>query len=88
MLQDKFFVYILQTNDGRYYTGYTTNLERRLKEHQLGTGGKFTRSFGAKKILYHEVFSDKSAALKREAQIKGWPRSKKIAFLTMTQSAG
>lgn len=85
MFQNKFFVYILQTNDGRYYTGYTTNLQRRLKQHQLGNGGKFTRSFGAKKILYHEVFSDKSSALKREAQIKTWPRSKKIAFLTITR---
>ena len=49
----KHFVYILQCNDGRYYTGYTTDLKRRLKEHQNGSGGKFTRSFGAKKILYH-----------------------------------
>lgn len=71
------FIYILQTNDGRYYTGYTTDLERRLKEHQSGLGAKFTRSFGAQKILYYECFSEKSLALKREAQIKKLPRSKK-----------
>lgn len=74
------FVYILQSRDGRYYTGYTTNLARRLKEHQSGSGAKFTRSFGAKKILYHEVFMDKSSALKREAQIKSWSRKQKEAL--------
>ena len=83
--RDKHFVYILQSRDGRYYTGYTTDLDRRLKEHQTGSGGKFTRSFGAKKILYHEVFADKSSALKREAQIKRWPRIKKEALMSQTQ---
>ncbi len=71
------FIYILQSNDGRYYTGYTTDLERRLKEHKVGEGAKFTRSFGAKKILYHESFKDKSSALKREAEIKRLSRDEK-----------
>lgn len=75
------FIYILQTNDGRYYTGYTTDLERRLKEHQLGKGAKFTRSFGAQKILYSESFSEKSQALKREAQIKKLSRCQKEALI-------
>ena len=78
----KYFVYILETGDGRFYTGYTTDLARRLKEHQSGSGGKFTRSFGAKQVLYHEVFPDKSSALKREAQIKGWSREKKQALIS------
>ncbi len=71
------FVYILQSRDGRYYTGYTTDLERRFKAHQSGKGAKFTRAFGAKKIIYHEVFPDKSSALKREAQIKALTRQQK-----------
>lgn len=75
------FVYILQSSDGRYYTGYTTDLERRLKEHQNGSGGKFTRSFGAEKILYHETYSTKSEALKRELQLKSWTRAEKEALL-------
>lgn len=73
----KHFVYILQSGDGRYYTGYTTDITRRLKEHQKGSGSKFTRAFGAKKILYSETFSSKSKALKREAQIKSWSRAEK-----------
>lgn len=76
-LNAKHFVYILQSSDGRYYTGYTTDLERRLRQHQTGSGAKFTRGFGAVKILYHEIFADKSSALKREAEIKSWKRKKK-----------
>lgn len=76
------FVYILQSRDGRYYTGYTTDLERRLKEHRAGTGAKFTRAFGAKAIVYHEIFPDKSSALKREAEIQGWPRARKRTLIT------
>jgi acyl-CoA reductase-like NAD-dependent aldehyde dehydrogenase len=72
-----FYVYIIQSADGRFYTGYTTDLDRRLKEHQAGSGGKFTRSFGAKKILYHESHSTKSKALKREIQIKQLSRAEK-----------
>lgn len=77
----KHFVYILRSGDGRYYTGYTTDMDRRLKEHQDGSGAKFTRSFGAGKILHKETFSSKSKALKREAQIKTWTRSKKEALV-------
>lgn len=76
------FIYILQSEGGQYYTGYTTNIDRRLKEHQTGSGGKFTRSFGAKKILYSETFASKSEALKRETQIKNWTRSKKEALIS------
>ncbi|MBI2345993.1 MAG: GIY-YIG nuclease family protein [Deltaproteobacteria bacterium] len=75
------FVYILLSDDGRYYTGYTTDLDRRFKEHQSGSGGKFTRSFGANKILYRESYGTKSAALQREAQIKGLTRAKKAALI-------
>lgn len=71
------FIYILQSKDGRYYTGYTTDLKRRFKEHQAGVGAKFTRAFGAKKILYHEEYQTKSAALKREAEIKNLTRAEK-----------
>lgn len=71
------FIYILQSGDGRFYTGYTTDLDRRLKEHQSGQGAKFTRAFGATQILHHERFATKSAAMKREAEIKSWSREEK-----------
>jgi len=75
------FLYILNCKTGNLYTGVTNNLERRLKEHQSGKGGRFTRSFGAERILFSERHPDKNSALKREIQIKGWTRKKKLALI-------
>lgn len=75
------FVYILQSLDGKYYVGYTTDLKRRMRQHQSGTGAKFTRGFGFKKLLYHESFATKSEALKREAAIKRQTRAGKKALI-------
>ncbi len=73
----KHYVYILESSDGKYYTGYTTDLERRMKMHQNGTGAKFTRGFGFERLLYHEIHPTKSKAMRREAEIKRWSRGKK-----------
>jgi len=75
------FVYILQSADGKYYTGYTTDLERRMKEHKNGTGAKFTRGFGFKKLLYHEEYKTKSEAMKREAELKQLSRPEKQSLI-------
>lgn len=74
------FVYILQTPKGTFYTGYTTDLERRFKAHQNKKGAKYTKAFGAKKLLYSECFADKSSAMKREAAIKKLSRSQKASL--------
>lgn len=71
------FVYILQSHDGRYYTGYTTDLKKRMEQHRSGKGARFTRSFGFRKLLYHEKHRTRSEAMKREAEIKSWSRDKK-----------
>lgn len=71
------YIYILQTKNNQLYTGYTTNIERRFKEHQSGIGAKFTKAFGAKELLYHEEFKTKSEALKREWEIKKMSRKQK-----------
>lgn len=75
------FVYILQSADGKYYAGYTTDLNRRMEAHKSGKGAKFTRAFGFRKLLYHEVHPTKSAALKREAQLKKLSRSEKHTLI-------
>lgn len=77
----KHFVYIIESSDGRLYTGYTTDLKRRLKEHQTGAGAKFTRAFGASEMLYHEEFETRSQALKREAAIKKLTRKEKLGLI-------
>lgn len=72
------FVYMIECINNTYYTGYTTNVERRYKEHELGTiKCRYTRSFPPKKLAAFWKFKNKSAALRREACIKQLPRFEK-----------
>lgn len=77
-----YFVYLLKCADGSIYTGITTDVERRFKEHKTKIGGHYTRAHGAQSILYVERCGTKSEALKREAQIKSWRREKKLDLIT------
>lgn len=77
------FVYILLCVGNSLYTGSTNNLEKRFLEHKNGRGGKYTRSRLPTKIIYSEKFSNKSEALRREAEIKSWNRDKKIQALNL-----
>ena len=76
-----YYVYLLLCRDKTLYTGITTDLTRRLEEHKEGIGGNYTRAHGAVKILYSEEQLNRSLASKREAEIKSWPKSKKLALL-------
>ncbi|MBI4088349.1 GIY-YIG nuclease family protein [Candidatus Kaiserbacteria bacterium] len=76
-----YHVYILQCSDKSLYTGITNNLRRRLEQHRNGTGGNYTRSRGVEKIVYREAARGRGAALRREAEIKRWPRGKKIDLI-------
>jgi putative endonuclease len=75
------YVYILECSDGRFYTGVTDNVERRFQRHVSGQGGSFTNRFGVQKMLYHEKFAVRRDAFRRERQIKGWTRRKKLALI-------
>ncbi|MBD3426272.1 MAG: GIY-YIG nuclease family protein [Candidatus Omnitrophica bacterium] len=76
------FVYILRCSDGSLYTGITTDLARRLKEHSGGRkGSKFSRSRRPVKIVYSEKVPDRSGALKREIEIKQLSKEKKEELL-------
>ena len=77
------FVYILLCEDGSLYTGYSNNVEQRFSDHKNGKGGRYTRSHKPVKLLYQEQFDTQSEALKREGQIKGWDRKKKIRILNL-----
>jgi len=74
-------VYILETDKNQLYTGITNNMERRLATHKKGKGALFTKFFGVKELLYTEDHPTRSAALKREHEIKTWPRSKKLELI-------
>lgn len=76
-----YYVYILECLNKVLYTGITNNLQRRLKEHQTGRGGHYTSYNPGEKFRYFEEYPTKSAAAKREAQIKRWSRTKKLALI-------
>jgi len=75
------FAYLLRCRDGTLYAGVTTNLRRRLAEHRAGQGSRYVRSRGADKIVYHERCVSRAAALRRERQLKGWSRQKKLDLM-------
>ncbi|MCR5450193.1 MAG: GIY-YIG nuclease family protein [Solobacterium sp.] len=66
----KYYVYILECADGTFYTGYSTDPQKRLKMHNAGKGAKYTRSRCPCSLVYTAVFDNKSAALSREWHIK------------------
>ncbi|MDD5174179.1 MAG: GIY-YIG nuclease family protein [Candidatus Omnitrophota bacterium] len=74
-------VYIIKCSDGSLYTGITTDIPRRIDEHNSGRGGSYTRVRKPVKLIYSESCFDRSGALKREAEIKSWPRNKKLALI-------
>lgn len=74
-------MYILSCNDGSLYTGWTTDLENRVKSHNSGKGAKYTRSRLPVKLMYYEEFSDKSHALKRESEIKKLTHNQKLDLI-------
>ena len=71
------FVYILECADGSYYTGYTTDVERRVREHEAGDGAKYVRGRTPLEVVHVERFDSKSAAMSREYEIKELPRRQK-----------
>ena len=75
-------IYILRCNDGTLYTGTTTDINRRLKEHNTRKGGAYTRARLPVKLVYKERCRTRSKALKREAQIKSLTRAKKLALIS------
>lgn len=74
-------VYILQCGDGSLYTGITNNLEERLKAHESGTGAKYTKSRAPFVVKYTESNHSRSAASKREWEIKQLSRIKKLQLI-------
>jgi predicted GIY-YIG superfamily endonuclease len=71
------YVYILKCADDTLYTGITTNIARRVKEHNSKKGGNYTRTRLPVELVYRESRVNQSYALKRELEIKSWPRKKK-----------
>ena len=75
------YVYILKCNDDSLYTGWTNNLERRIKAHSTGKGAKYTKARLPIKLVYFEEFEDKIEAMKREYAIKQLKRREKLILI-------
>ena len=75
------YMYILECADGSYYVGSTTDLNRRLWEHQEGMGGEYTSKRLPVKLVYAEEYSSITEAYQREKQVQGWGRKKRKALI-------
>ena len=75
------YVYIMTNKSKTLYVGVTNNLQRRVYEHKNKTIQGFTSKYNITKVVYFEVFNDIESAIKREQQIKGWLRKKKIELI-------
>lgn len=71
------YVYIVECNDNTLYTGWTTDLQKRIAAHNHGKGAKYTKARRPVKLVYYEEYADKSLALKREYAIKQLTRKEK-----------
>jgi putative endonuclease len=75
------YVYIVECADGSLYTGWTVDVEQRVKVHNAGRGARYTRLHGPVRLVYAEELSSRVAAQKRELEIKRWPRGKKLKLI-------
>lgn len=76
-----FYCYILECKDGSYYTGWTTDPERRLRQHNAGRGARYTRSHRPVKLAYVEPQPDRPSAMRRERAIKQMTRAGKQSLI-------
>ena len=78
-----YYVYVLLCSDNSLYTGISNNPDQRFKDHVSGKGGRYTRLHKPVRRVHLEEAGSRSDALKRELQIKSWPREKKIRVLKL-----
>ncbi|KAF5067349.1 hypothetical protein DSECCO2_254250 [anaerobic digester metagenome] len=83
---DKAYVYIVKCSDNTLYTGWTTNIEARIKVHNSGTGAKYTRGRLPVTLVYWETLETRSEALIREAGIKKMSKRQKIKLIESHES--
>jgi putative endonuclease len=77
----EYWVYILKCADGSYYTGSTSNLDLRVRQHMLGSVNSYTKNRLPVELVYAESCDSPRQAMAWEKQIKGWSRAKKEALM-------
>lgn len=81
-----YYVYILRCSDNSLYTGITTDIKKRVAEHNNGKGSKYVRSRLPAEVVYSEKLGSKSDALKREIDIKKMSRGEKVLFVNKVKT--
>lgn len=82
------YTYIVKCADGSFYTGWTNNLEKRIRDHNSGKGARYTRGRGPVELTYYEEFNTKEEAMKREWQIKQMTRIQKMQLFKEKTARG
>lgn len=77
------YVYILKCSDGTFYIGYTKDVKRRLAEHNMGIGCKYTFGRRPVEVKYIEQFKTRSQAMKREFELKKLTKKEKIELINL-----
>jgi len=80
-----YYCYILECSDGTFYTGWSTDPQRRERQHNAGRGARYTRDRRPVRLVYVEELPDKPSALRRELKIKRLPREKKLKLIADNQ---
>ena len=76
----RWFVYVVRCADGSLYTGISTDVPARVAAHNAGRGARYTRSRRPVELVHAERKKSQSTALRREADIKAWPRERKLTL--------
>ena len=84
-MDHKAFMYVVECRDGSYYTGYTTDIKKRVAVHNSGKGAKYTRARLPVKLIYAQGFASKEEAMSAEALLKRKKRPQKERFLSENQ---
>ncbi len=82
------FVYIVRCADGSLYTGYALDPRARMRVHNAGRGARYTSGRRPVRLVYSEPFETLSEALKREYELKQWPRARKQALIRSGRRPG
>lgn len=82
------YTYILECKDDTFYTGWTNNLEKRIKDHNDGKGAKYTKARRPVKLVYYETYETKQEAMRREYEIKQLSRKDKIELINNKKVSG
>ena len=88
-MESSYYVYMVECSDGTYYTGITTDIKRRIEEHNTSEkGAKYTRTRRPVRLVYSEEYPDRSSASKREWEIKNkFTRAEKQKLLLSLASS-